>query len=132
MPQPDLADILAAVLIPPAHPAFMMLTFRRPPRKVPVWALFFGWGVQAGSVVLIAVSVGKPVPAVIAGVQVVLAVLGWWWWRRRRRRAGSLLGGKYAYIRDRMVRVMRDRARPRAVLHPRPAATWFDNLASWA
>jgi hypothetical protein len=55
-----------------------------------------------------------------ASVSAVLAVLWYWWHRKGWRRLLAPLTGKYKYIRDAMVRVMKERGRTRPALRPVP------------
>jgi len=117
-----------------------------PPAIAVAWPLICGrrpfgmvcalWAAEGVLMVVVNAAAGQPAGCVAAAVNVVLAVL-WWWWRRKRRRTVAVLRGKYVYVRDRMVRVMRDRARPGVVLRPQrgtvlPSAFRVDVPALWA
>lgn len=118
----DWGVILFAFAWPPAWAVLWQLTVSRLTGNRPsagrVCALWCFSGV-----VLAVIDLAIPLwTASIAGLaSAILAVL-WWWWRRKRRRLLSLLTGKYRYIRDAMVRTMRERARHRPVLRPVPGS----------
>jgi len=110
-----------------------LVDFMAPPAMTAIWRAVMirvtggwsdGWAcVQwVAGALLIALAdfaAGFRVPGLAAVASAVFAVL-WWWHRRKGRRVLSLLAGKYKYIRDAMVRVMKERGRTRPVLRPAP------------
>jgi Flp pilus assembly protein TadB len=114
----DLLTILTAFVVPPAATAAAQAAsgHRWPDRQICV-----RWCCTAALLALCDLVAGIWTASVAATASAALAVL-WYWWRRKGRRLLSLLMSKYQYIRDAMVRVMRERSRPRPVLRPTPGA----------
>jgi CBS domain containing-hemolysin-like protein len=113
---------LAAFMGPPAAAAAAQVMLARTTGvRWPDRAICIHWFITAAVLLLCYLIIGFWPSSIAAAASAVLAVL-WYWWRRKRRRLLTLLAGKYKYIRDAMVRVMRERARPRPVFRPAPGA----------
>ena len=105
----DLGPVLFAFAWPPVNSVlYWRIIHRITGCRASDWRICVQWG---GSGILLAVLdliAELWAAGIAAAASAVLAVL-WWWWRRKRRRLLSLLTGKYRYIRDAMVRAMRER-----------------------
>ena len=112
---------LFAFITPPAFAALQWLIMIRVTGQWSGGWTFAQWSIGAVLVAVVNFAAGFRVAGTAGLASAVLAVL-WWWWRRKRKRLLSLLTGKYRYIRDAMVRVMKERSRPRHVLRPAPGA----------
>ena len=119
----NLLVILTVFAGPPASAAAaQVILVRRTGCRWPDWKICIHWCGTAVMLAFLYLAVSLWVAAAAAAASAVLAVL-WLWWRRKGRRLLSLLTSKYQYIRDAMVRVMRERARSRPALRPVPEAT---------
>ena len=119
MPRDSLAVVFAFTAPPLMAALWQRIVARVTGYRRPDWQVCALWCIWAILIALVDLAAGLWVACIAGAASAVLAVL-WWWWRRKRRRLLSLLTSKYRYIRDRMVRVMRERARPRPVFRPVP------------
>ena len=82
--------------------------------------LCFTWAGCAAGGCLAYLHPYQPAPICAKAANILLAALVWWFNKRRRDRARALMSEKWRYLRDVMVRTLRERTVPRPVAQPVP------------